>query len=456
MNKKMFKNLKNLKNLFSVLFLVSVLFNFAYAMENHQTKNYEKILDNGLKIIVKENHRAPTAVQMLWYKVGSIDEIDGKSGLDHLLEHMMFKGTPDVPAGEFSKRVAAAGGRDNAFTSNDYTAYFQQIPSHKLEAMMALESDRMKHLSLDEHEFQPELKVVMEERRLRTDDNPQAKLFEQLRATMWQVHPYRRPVIGWQDDLENLTADDTKQWFKTWYSPNNATLVIVGDVQHQQVFEMAQKYYGDIPRREIPKRRDIKEPKQQGTRRINVKGFASQPLLVMSWKVPTLKNIHTDKEAYALEMLTAVLDGNESSRLNRNLVRKKNLATYIAMGYDGVSRGPGSMYVIASPAENVSVEDLEKAIQQELAAIYSEKTDFTKELQRAKIQYTASQIYKRDSLFGQAMEIGMDEAMGLPWQSFEQRLQYLQQVSQQEVKAVAKKYLVEDTLTVGVLIPEQE
>lgn len=451
-------NKKIIKVLFSVLFTSIFAFNFAYAMENQnqQNQNYEKILNNGLKVIVKENHRAPTAVQMLWYKVGSIDEIDGKSGLAHLLEHMMFKGTPDVPAGEFSKRVAAAGGRDNAFTSNDYTAYYQQVPSQKLETMMALESDRMKHLSLDESEFNPELKVVMEERRLRTDDNPQAKLFEQLRATMWQVHPYRRPVIGWQDDLENLTADDTKQWFKTWYSPNNATLVIVGDVQHQQVFDMAEKYYGDIPRREIPKRRDIKEPPQQGIRRINVKGFANQPLLVMSWKVPTLKNIHTDKEAYALEMLTSILDGNESSFLNRILVRQKNLATYIGMGYDGVSRGPGSIYIVASPNENVSVEKLESAIQQELANIYSENLNFDKELQRVKIQYTASQIYKRDSLFGQAMEIGMDEAMGLPWQSFEQRLQYLQQVSQQEVKAVAKKYLVDDSLTVGVLIPQPE
>ncbi len=422
-------------------------------MEN---QNYEKILNNGLKVIVKENHRSPTAVQMLWYKVGSIDEIDGKSGLAHLLEHMMFKGTPKVPTGEFSKRVAAVGGRDNAFTSNDYTAYFQQVPSDKLEDMMELESDRMKHLSLDENEFKPELQVVMEERRLRTDDNPQAKLFEQLRATMWQVHPYRRPVIGWQDDLENLTAEDTKNWFKTWYSPNNATLVIVGDVQHKQVFELAEKYYGDIQRREIPKRRDIKEPTQQGIRRINVKGFATQPLLVMSWKVPTLKNIHEDKEAYALEMLANVMDGNESSRLNRQLVREKKLATYIDMGYDSVSRGPGALYVVATPAENVSVEKLESEILKEIAKIYAEKTNIAKELQRAKIQYTASQIYKSDSLFGQAMEIGMDEAMGLPWQSFEQRLQYLQQVSEDEVKAVAKKYLVDNTLTVGVLIPESK
>ena len=183
---------------------------------------YEMTLKNGMRVIVKEDRRAPTAVQMVWYRVGSVDEVDGTSGVAHVLEHMMFKGTPSVGPGEFNKRVAAAGGRDNAFTSRDYTAYYQQVPKEKLEEMMQLEADRMRHLNVDAKEFEQEIKVVMEERRMRTDDNPQSKLFEQMTAVAFQAHPYRRPIIGWMNDLETMTVADAKAWYDTWYVPNNA------------------------------------------------------------------------------------------------------------------------------------------------------------------------------------------------------------------------------------------
>lgn len=228
---------------------------------------FEYKLANGLRVIVKEDRRAPTAVHMVWYRAGSMDEHNGTTGVAHLLEHMMFKGTPSVGAGEFSRLVAAAGGRDNAFTSKDYTAYFQQIPKQRLAQMMRLEADRMRHLSLDPKEYEQEIKVVMEERRLRTDDQPQARLFEQLTATAFQAHPYRVPVIGWMDDLENMTVRDARAWYERWYAPNNAFVVVVGDVDHREVFQLAEKHYGAIRPRTLPERKPQVEPAQDGIRR---------------------------------------------------------------------------------------------------------------------------------------------------------------------------------------------
>jgi zinc protease len=208
-----------------------------------QANPFEHKLGNGLSVIVKEDRRAPTAAHMVWYRAGSMDETNGTTGVAHVLEHMMFKGTPKVGAGEFNRLVAAAGGRDNAFTSRDYTAYFQQVPKEKLGEMMALEADRMRHLTLAASEFEQEIKVVMEERRLRTDDQPQSLLFEAMNAVAFQAHPYRRPIIGWMNDLESMTAQDARAWYERWYVPNNAYVVIVGDVDHKDVFRAAEKYY---------------------------------------------------------------------------------------------------------------------------------------------------------------------------------------------------------------------
>ena len=216
---------------------------------------FEHKLTNGLRVIVKEDRRAPTAVHMVWYHAGSMDEHNGTTGVAHLLEHMMFKGTPSIGAGEFSRLVAAAGGRDNAFTSKDYTAYFQQVPKQELGQMMHLEADRMRHLTLDPEEYAQEIRVVMEERRLRTDDQPQARLFEQLAATAFQAHPYRVPIIGWMNDLENMTVQDARNWYQRWYAPNNAFVVVVGDVDHDAVFKLAEKHYGAIKPRALPERK---------------------------------------------------------------------------------------------------------------------------------------------------------------------------------------------------------
>lgn len=414
---------------------------------------YETTLDNGLKVIVKEDKRAPTAVHMVWYRIGSMDEVDGTSGVAHVLEHMMFKGTPEVGPGEFNKRVAAAGGRDNAFTSRDYTAYFQQIPKEKLAEMMALEADRMRHLTVDPKEFAQEIKVVMEERRMRTDDNPQSKLFEQMNATAFQAHPYRRPIIGWMSDLENMTAADAKAWYDTWYVPNNAYVVVSGDVDHEQVFALAREHYGKLEGRALPPRKSQVEPRQEGPRRITVKAPAELPVLVLGYKAPILRNPKTDRDPYALELLAAILDGHDAARFNKKLVREDRIALSAGVDYGNTARGPGMFYLYGSPSEGRSVADLEAALRAEIARIQKDGVSEA-ELKRTKAQLVAGQVYKLDSMFGQAMEIGQMEAVGHSWKDVDTMLERLQQVTAADVQAVAKKYFDDDALTIGVLDPQ--
>lgn len=418
-----------------------------------QANPYETTLKNGLRVIVKEDRRAPTAAQMVWYRIGSMDEVDGASGVAHVLEHMMFKGTPSVGPGEFNKRVAAAGGRDNAFTSRDYTAYFQQVPKEKLPEMMQLEADRMRHLNVDPKEFAQEIKVVMEERRMRTDDNPQAKLFEQMNAVAFQAHPYRRPIIGWMNDLENMTAADAKTWYDTWYVPNNAYVVITGDVDHKEVFALAEKYYGGLEGRPLPARKPQTEPAQDGTRRVNVKAPAELPVLIMAYKAPVLRDADKDSDPYALEMLAAILDGHDAARFNKKLVREDKVALSVGIGYDSTARGPGMIYLHGSPSEGRTVADLEAALRAEITRIQQDGVS-EQELKRAKAQLVAGEVYKLDSMFGQAMEIGQTESAGIPYQKIDRMLEKLQQVSAAEVQAVAKKYFKDDTLTIGVLEPQ--
>ncbi|MBP8170049.1 MAG: insulinase family protein [Azonexus sp.] len=414
---------------------------------------YEMTLKNGMRVIVKEDRRAPTAVQMVWYRVGSVDEVDGTSGVAHVLEHMMFKGTPSVGPGEFNKRVAAAGGRDNAFTSRDYTAYYQQVPKEKLEEMMQLEADRMRHLNVDAKEFEQEIKVVMEERRMRTDDNPQSKLFEQMTAVAFQAHPYRRPIIGWMNDLETMTVADAKAWYDTWYVPNNAYAVITGDVDHQAVFALAEKYYGPLEGRALPVRKAQAEPAQEGVRKLSVKAPAELPVLIMGYKAPVLRDVEKDSEPYALDMLSAILDGHDAARFNKKLVRENKVALSVGIDYDGTARGPGMLYLHGSPSEGKTVADLEAALRAEIAHVQKDGVS-EQELKRAKAQLLASQVYKLDSMFGQAMEIGQNESAGIPYQKISRMLEKLQQVTAAEIQAVAQKYFNDDALTIGVLDPQ--
>lgn len=414
---------------------------------------YEKQLPNGLRVIVKEDRRAPTVAHMVWYRAGSMDETNGTTGVAHVLEHMMFKGTPSIGPGEFSKLVAAAGGRDNAFTSKDYTAYFQQVPKQKLEQMMQLEADRMRHLNLDAKEFEQEIKVVMEERRLRTEDQPQSRLFEQLGAAAFQAHPYRVPIIGWMNDLEAMTVQDARDWYERWYVPNNAFVVVVGDVEHQEVFQLAEKHYGPLASRALPQRKPQVEPPQTGIRRLTVKAPAELPIVVMAYKVPVLADIEKDVDPYALEMLSAVLDGHDAARFSRRLIREQRLAVNANAGYDPTSRGPGLFYLLGSPSEGRTRAELEAGFRAEIERIVKEGVT-PEELARARAQLVANQIYKLDSMFAQAMEIGQLEVTGIPYGAQKRMIAKLQAVTADQVRDVARKYFVDDRLTAGELDPQ--
>ena len=414
---------------------------------------FETTLANGMKLIVKEDRRAPSVVHMVWYRAGAMDEPDGVSGVAHVLEHMMFKGTEDVGPGEFNKRVAAVGGRDNAFTGKDYTAYFQQVPPAHLPAMMALEADRMQHLVLDDDAFRRELEVVKEERRLRTDDQPRALVFEQLMATAYQAHPYRRPVIGWMPDLEAMQPDDARAWYRRWYAPNNAYLVVVGDVDHREVFREAEKHYGSVAANELPARRISPDPAQRGPRASVLKAPAELPYLAMAWHVPALRDPANDREAYALQVLAAVLDGYDGARLTRRLVRDQKVAVSVGASYDTGNRGPALFYLHGVPAAGTTPEALQTALRAEIQRIRDEGIS-AEELARVKTQAVAAQVYKRDSLMGQAMEIGYLESAGMSWRDEATLLDGLRAVTAEEVQAVARRYFDDDTLSSARLEPQ--
>jgi len=436
------------KILIRCMWLLAAMLPFQAMATVHEYK-----LANGMKVIVKEDHRAPVVVSQVWYRVGSMDEFNGTTGVAHVLEHMMFKGTRAVPAGEFSKIVAAAGGRENAFTSRDHTAYFEQLQKSRLDLALKLEADRMHNLVLSPKEFAKEIKVVMEERRLRTEDKPQALVYEDLMAAAYEAHPYHHPIIGWMNDLENLTDNDARNWYRRWYAPNNATLVVVGDVEPEATLKLAQRYFGSIKPAALPQRKPQVEPVQRGIKRVSVKAPAKLPYLAMGYHVPPLREPNKDSDPYALEVLAGVLDGNASARLNQSLVREQQIAVSIGAGYDLISRGPAMFMLDGSPAEGKSVAELETAIRGEIEKIKQDGVT-EEELQRVKAQVIASQVYQRDSMFYQAMLIGEVETAGLPLNTLETRLAKLKEVTAAQVQEVARKYLIDDHLTVAVLDPQ--
>lgn len=411
-------------------------------------------LSNGLKLIVREDHRAPTVAHMVWYRAGSMDETNGRTGVAHVLEHMMFKGTEKVKSGEFSRLVAAIGGRENAFTSRDYTAYFQQVEKTKLDEVIRLEADRMSNLNFDDAEFLKEIQVVMEERRLRTEDNPSSLLNEALMATAFMSSPYRHPVVGWMNDLQNMTANDARDWYRSWYKPNNATVVIAGDVDAKQVLATVKKYYGAIAAKELPVRKPQIEPPQKGIKQVQVKAPADSAQLAMAWKVPRLEpGKLDDPDPYALELLTAVLDGYDNARLNRVLVKQEKVVNDVSVGYDMISRGPELFLIGVTMAKGKTVAQAQGSIRKALEEI-KQKGVLESELQRIKVRILSEQIYKRDSIFGQAMEIGGTEMAGFSWKDIEYMLERMQKITPEQVQAVAKKYLVDEGLTIAVLDPQ--
>ena len=417
---------------------------------------HEYMLTNGLKIVVKEDHRSPVVISQIWYKAGSIDELNGTTGVAHVLEHMMFKGTKNISSGEFSKKIAAVGGRDNAFTSRDYTGYFQQLHKSKLALAMKLEADRMRNLILTKEEFAKEIKVVMEERRLRTDDQPHALVYEKMMSVAYQSHPYRRPIIGWMNDLENMTVGDAQEWYDRWYAPNNAVLVLVGDVDPKEVYSLAQKYYGKIKSRPIASlalRKPQTEVTQAGIKRLQIKAPAQMPYLVMGYHAPVLHDANADWEPYALQMLVGVLDGNGSARLNKELVRNQQIASSINADYDSTGRGPGMFFLSGTPSEGRSAAELESAIRIEIERLIDAGVT-EKELRRVRAQVVSGHVFQLDSMFYQAMQIGQLESVGLSYRDLDTIIKKLQAVTAKQVREVAIKYLIDDSLTVAVLDPQ--
>ncbi|MBE9537323.1 MAG: insulinase family protein [Proteobacteria bacterium] len=405
-------------------------------------------LKNGLKVITIEDHKDPVITFQVWYRVGARNEITGKTGLAHLTEHMMFKGTEKYKKGEVSRTVARHGGNENAFTSQEYTAYFQTFSKDKLHISLNLESDRMVNMIVDPEEFLLERDVVMEERRQRTDDDPTSVVVEEMFAAAFKTHPYRNPIVGWMSDLQNLSRKDLINWYKTYYLPNNATIILAGDFDRSEALKAIKKSFGSIPAGSTPPAMTIKEPEQLGERRVWVKKEAQLPFIFAGYKVPNLG--HPDE--YPLQMLENILSAGKSSRLYKSLVYEKQSALYAGGSYDGLSKDPGLFYFYAGVKPGVKTEDVEEGIYLELEKI-KESGVSNLELQKAKNQLEASFITSQDSIFYQAMQIGRLDAAGVDYHYLEQYLDNIRKVTKEDVVAAAKKYFVADRRTVGILVP---
>jgi zinc protease len=419
-------------------------------------------LKNGMSLIVKPDHRAPTAVHMVWLRVGSMDEVDGASGVAHVLEHMMFKGTPTVKAGDFSRQVAALGGRENAFTSKDYTGYFQQIPAARLQDVMRLEADRFANNQWSDEDFRKELEVVKEERRMRTEDNPHARLHEAMDGVIYQAAPYRRPIVGWMSDLESLTPEDARSFYQRWYTPLNATVVVAGDVDVAQVRIWAEKYYGSLSARAVPPRKPRDEPAQSGLRRLDFKAPAEQAYVALAFKVPGFSARALDAsasdeasdDALALTVLSAVLSGYNNARLERALAQGSDPVADSAGAYCGLmARGPQLCTLYGVPASGKTSAQVEQALRAQVARIAAEGVTDA-ELVRVKNQWVASEVYKQDSVFNQARILGVHWVNGFPLDTDARLIARLRAVTPAQVKAVAGKYFGDDALTVATLLPQ--
>jgi zinc protease len=367
---------------------------------------------------------------------------------------MMFKGTDQLGPNEFSRVIAANGGRENAFTGRDYTAYFQRLEKSRLPISFELESDRMHNLKLDIDEFKKEVEVVKEERRLRTDDRPQSLVYEKFMATAFRTSKYRNPIIGWPQDLDSMRLQDLEHWYQRFYAPNNATVVVAGDVDPDAVFELAEKYFGKVPRRDLEPIDEIPELQQDEPRRIQVKLPAKVPYLLIGFHVPSINATKPDDwEPYALDILAYILDGGKSARLPARLVREQRIASSVGAGYDPVSRLPTLFVIDGNPANGKTTEELETALQTELERLKSELVS-QPELRKVKAQIVASNVFGRDSVFYQAMKLGELETVGLDWRLESQMVDRLRAVTAEQVRAVARKYLKPTNMTVAVLAPQ--
>ena len=415
-------------------------------------QTYEYRLGNGLKLIVQEDHRAPVVISQIWYKVGSSYEPDGITGISHVLEHMMFKGTSKHPAGEFSRLISLNGGKENASTSNDYTFYYQELSADKLPLSFELEADRMNNLALLNSEFKKEIQVVISERNMRTDDNPQAHTYERFIATAFVSSPYHHLTIGWLDDLQHLNINDLNQWYKTWYAPNNAIVVVTGDVKPEAVYQLAKKYFGAIPPANITQIKPQREIKPLGEKRVIVKAEAQLPWIIMGYLVPTLVTAKEKWQPYAIAVLQGILDGGNAARLEKEIVRTQQIATDANASYDIYDRLDTLFTLDGTPAPGHTIDQLENAFKDQIKRLQTTLvTD--EELKRVKAQVIANKLYAKDSLAGKASEIGSLESVGLSWRVANQYVDNIKMVTKEQIQKVAQLYFNSDNATIGILSP---
>lgn len=410
-------------------------------------------LDNGLQVVVITNRRAPIVTHMVWYKVGSADDPAGHSGIAHFLEHLMFKGTETLGPGEFSEIIARNGGQENAFTSHDFTGYFQTVASDRLEIVMKYEADRMVNLKLTDEVVLPERDVVLEERRSRVDREPGAQLFEAMRAALFLNHPYRLPGIGWEDEIRSLTKEDAVAFYRRWYAPNNAVLIVAGDVSADEVRRLAERYYGSIPAREVPARRRPQEPEQAAERRVVLKNArVRQPSLNISYLAPSYNN-GASEHAYALQVLEEILGGGTTSRLYRSLVVEQAVAVGAGASYGASSVDLSSFAVFASPRPGIAIEDVEAAVRNELARLLEEGVG-EEEVANAKARLIAAAVYLRDQLTTGPRIFGRALTTGQAVEDVESWPERIEAVSVEQVDAAARAVLVDRRSVTGLLLPD--
>jgi zinc protease len=427
--------------------IVALLLGYLFPVSALALPVNEYLLDNGLKVLIVEDHKAPTATFQIWYRVGSRDEKSGKTGLSHLLEHMMFKGTKNYGPKTFSQTIQRAGGRDNAFTSKDYTGYFELLASDRIDLPIELEADRMQNLILTKDAVLSERDVVTEERRLRYEDDPQNFVSEEVFAAAFKNHPYRWPVIGWMSDLTTLNPDDLVAHYRTYYAPNNAVIIVVGDVDQQQIMQKIRKSFGSIPAGPPLQITRFKEDEQKGERRVYVKKEAELPYVMSVYKVPDI----SDRDGFALDVLGSILSDGKSSRLYHSLVYEKQIAVSAWAGYEGLTRDPFLFFAGATAAQGKKIEDVEKALLDEIERI-KQTPPSDLEVQKAKNQVEASFIMQQDSIYMQARTIGTFE-MTVGWKFIDTYLEGIRKVTAEDVSRVAGKYLVDEQKTTGILIP---
>lgn len=435
-----------------LIILIIICFFLLPVSADSTVKEYK--LNNGIKVLIIEDNKSPLATFQIWYKVGSKDEPYGKTGISHLLEHMMFKGTEKYGSKKFSNIIQKNGGVDNAFTTKDYTMYYQTLSSSRIHLSFELESDRMSNLLLNPKDVDSEKNVVMEERRMRYEDDPHNSLFEEVVATSFKVHSYRWPIIGWMSDIASISREDLYQYYKRFYCPENSFIIVSGDVSAQEIIPKIKDKFEQIPScpDKKPTSKDSREnlniePEQRGQKRVYLKKEAELPYILIAYHTPSFPH----EDSYALEVLSLVLSGGKSARLYKEIVYEKRLALNIFAEYYGLYLNPFLFLFGATASPQSNIEDVEKAIYEEIEKI-KKSPPAMKEIQKAKNQIEASFIFAQDSNFSKGLYTGIFELHG-DWRLIEKYLEGIRGVSPEDVQRVANKYLNDDKKTVGILIP---